>query len=341
MLILHKSSIKTFLLFLLFSSGSVILFAVNAGQNKQLNNNVLNSENTTISNLNIFSGKLYWLTNDTTKTEASAKADIKQEATFIIPDHLADSTFIFQVNSNISYLNFRHFALNSSKKSFYQAWSKEKELKRLSTETDSLRKVYGNSSNEGKEKIASIILKNEALAIALNQEIPALYQKTRDEEDQYWKSASPETINQFQKKISVFRDSLASIKQQKLAQISAKAQASIDTLISFQEQTKTQEQKKEASAEIVYKIQIAAYKSKIPEPANKLIKKLSIIRKVENYMDEKGVKVFTTGHLKTYQEAITLQNQIKQEGAKNPIVAAYLNGKRITVEEARKLNNEL
>lgn len=66
-----------------------------------------------------------------------------------------------------------------------------------------------------------------------------------------------------------------------------------------------------------------------------------MLRKVENYIDEKGYSIYTTGNLKTYQEAVTLQNQVKQEGVKNPTVTAYFQGKKIPVEEAKKINKEL
>ena len=67
-----------------------------------------------------------------------------------------------------------------------------------------------------------------------------------------------------------------------------------------------------------------------------MIKKLSVIRKVENYTDEKGVKIFTTGNLKVYQEAVTLQNQVKQEGVKNPVIIAFEKGKKIELNTAKK-----
>ena len=38
--------------------------------------------------------------------------------------------------------------------------------------------------------------------------------------------------------------------------------------------------------------------------------------------------------------SFVLQSQVKLEGIKNATIAAYNNGKRITPEEARKINNE-
>jgi hypothetical protein len=68
--------------------------------------------------------------------------------------------------------------------------------------------------------------------------------------------------------------------------------------------------------------------------------KISVIRKVENYTDDKGVVVYTTGNLTNYDDAVLMQNQIRQEGIKDPIIAVYLNGKRITLEQAKELEKE-
>jgi hypothetical protein len=144
----------------------------------------------------------------------------------------------------------------------------------------------------------------------------------------------------FQEKVKSFRDSMA---LQKLKEETEKmAKIRTDTILISHESLQRKEVKTEtATSTIVYKIQIGTFKGKIPDASNKMIKKLSMLRKVENYTDEKGVKVYTTGNLKTYQEAVTLQAQVKQEGVKNPVLMAFQKGKKITVDEARKLNNEL
>ncbi len=68
--------------------------------------------------------------------------------------------------------------------------------------------------------------------------------------------------------------------------------------------------------------------------------KISVIRKVENYTDEKGVVVYTTGNLISYEDAVIMQKQVQQEGIKDAIIAAYLNGKRITLEQAKEIEKE-
>jgi len=249
-------------------------------------------------------------------------------------------TFDFQVNSEISYLSIDHFVKNESKQMFSEARSKENELVRISSQTDSLRKIYASMPSGRKEEIAVLILKNEEQSMVLNSEIPVLYENARNLEDQYWQAAPLNEKVRFQEKIKSIRDSLA---LQKLKEETEKmAKILTDTFLISHESSQRKEVKTEtATNSIVYKIQIGAFKGKIPDASNKMIKKLSILRKVENYTDEKGLKVYTTGNLKTYQEAVTLQAQVKQEGVKNPLIIAFQKGKKITVDEAKKLNHEL
>ncbi len=328
MLILSKTSIKTTTLLVLFILSSSFSFA-----SKALDN---------LPEEHLFSAAFYLPLNDTIKREIASETKVPEKSVdFIIPEILANKIIDFQVNSEISYLSFRHFVRSEAKKSFFNAWIKEIELKKLLAHTDSLRKIYSHAANEQKDQIASVILKSEQQTITLNEEIPALYENARNIEDRYWQTTTAEELTSFRAKLGNFKDSLDQIARKIHEQAQSNTETSTDTLMLQIEQTKATEAKADTNPEIIYKIQIGAFKGKIPEPSNKLIKKLSVIRKVENYVDDKGVKVFTTGNLRTHQEAVTLQNQIKQEGVKNPIVAAYHKGKRITVAEAKKINKEL
>jgi len=333
MLFVLKTIIKTNLLLLLFAMVNNELLAVEV---VHLNHYRYDSD--------LSCGTILPEILSTEDTVTSIKNDIqtiRPEEEFVIPDSLSGKIIDFQVNPDITYRSFRHFVKNKSKKIFFQAWLLEKELQKLSLKTDSLRKTYSSATGEQKNAIASNILDMEKRTIDLNAEIPVLYQNARNEENKYWISASENEIARFREKVKQFSDSIAQVNQKIQEQTHSKNELVADTLYLEKVQTKATASVPEPSSEIVYKIQIAAYKGKIPEPANKLIKKLSTIRKVENYVDDKGVKVYTTGNLKNYNEALTLQSQVKQEGVKSPIIAAYLKGKRITVSEAKKLNNEL
>jgi len=205
--------------------------------------------------------------------------------------------------------------------------------------TDSLRKAYINSSIDQKAEVSNLILKAEERSITLNEEISALYEKIRNIENQYWQSAALDEIGKFHEKIIHFKDSIQRIADLKKEQKNLAEQKESEQITFYQ--SAQNPVKAETASEIVYKIQIGAYKTKIPDSASKSIKKLSVLRKVEKFKDEKGVTIYTTGSLKSYQEAVILQSQVKQEGIKNASISAYQKGKKITVEEARQINKEL
>lgn len=304
MLIQFTTSIKTTLILLLFTIGGLNSYAI-------------------ISSAGL-------IQNDTI---ATVKPPVSQPEVFVIPENARKAAIDFQVNSEISYFSFSNFVKEESKKIFYSAWLKEKEVSKLSAQTDSLRKSYTNSSDDQKEKISALILKAEGQIMTLNEEIPDLYEKARNEEKQYWQSASSDEKAKFQKRIKIYQDSI----QQAIAALNK--QKIPDTITYYTAESKPVANIEPATS-VTYKIQVGAYKGKLPDTAAKSIKKLGMLRKVESYKDEKGVTVYTTGSLKRYQEALTLQSQVKLEGIKNATIAAYNNGKRITLDEARKLNNE-
>jgi hypothetical protein len=287
----------------------------------------------TMGGLNIYAGILpvYLIQNDTLTTVKSA---VSQSDVFIIPGNARKETINFQVNSAISYLSFSHFIKAESKKIFFSAWQKEKEVRKLSSKTDSLRKAYATSSDDQKEKISTLILKAEQHLMNLNEEIPVLYEKARNEENQYWQSVPADEKTKFQEKIQLYQDSLLQ------ASVLLSKQTLPDTITYISRTEKKTVAITEPVSAIIYKIQVGAYKGKLPDTAAKSIKKLGVLRKVESYKDEKGVTIYTTGNLKHYQDAITMQSQVKLEGIKNATIAAYNNGKKITLDEARKLNNE-
>ncbi|MDP2339055.1 MAG: hypothetical protein Q8N05_21890 [Bacteroidota bacterium] len=261
------------------------------------------------------------------------KKEIIQEAEFKIPDNFARETIDFQVNPDISYYRFSHFVKNESKKLFYEAWRKEKEVKMLLAQTDSLRKAYANASVELKEVVSAQILKAEERSIALNEEIPVEYEKARDEENRYWQSASADEKTKFQEKIRLFKDSIRQIANLQIEQLNTKKLP--DTITFYNEAQKTIT-KTNAPSEITYKILIGSFKGKIPTNTLNSIKKLSLLRKVEKYKDEEGITIYTTGSLKNYQEAVIMQNQVRQEGIKSATIAAYQHGTKIPVDKARK-----
>ena len=326
----------------MFITTGTYLLAGNTQWQKNETSNQLNTEN--IGRKNDYKGTdmNYYFSKDTVLTGQSVigKMESSHNEKFSIPPDLEKIPINFTINSTISYLSFKHFVGNESKKLFFQAWLKEIELQKLSVQTDSLRKAYSVASTDQKEGIAEQIIKAEKQTIDLNGEIPDMYQKAREEEDRFWLTASPDEISKFQEKIKLYKDSIGHIAGTQIKQEAISSEIA-DTINLYKPSAKSAEKKVVVPAGIIYKIQIGAYKGKIPESSSKLIKKISIIRKVENYVDDKGMKIYTTGNLRLYPEAVTMLSQVKQEGIKNAVINAYQNGKKITVVQARKLNKEL
>lgn len=272
--------------------------------------------------------------NDTIKTAGN------QNGVGLQQHRINDEKIDFQINSDITYLSLKNFTSQDALNLFIQARQKEKEATALMAKNDSLRNEYTRSSDDRKQSLAAIILKNESTTIALNNEIPQLYQRARQIENKFWQNATEEQINRFRQKIDHLKDSLRQVNM--LARQKQPATPMVpDTLIIANPKVPVPEPVTAQPTGVIYKILIASAKSKLPPSTDKLIKKLSIIRQIENYKDEKGVTIYTTGNLKTWKEAMTLQEQVRQEGVKNPVVVAYKNGKRIAVNDARKITKEL
>jgi len=252
---------------------------------------------------------------------------------------IIDDPISFNITPEIQYLSLRHFQNNDSRIAFEDARKKEAELAETAAKTDSLRKIYSKAPLVERETIAEQILKNEEKSIGLNQEIAQLYQFAHEKEDQFWREQSPDKRKEFQRMIVAYSDSV--VKARQLSEYQKSANVKIDTALFLSASTQKQAPVEAQTNAVIYKIQIGAYKGKLPETPAKMIKKLSMLRKVDTYLDEKGFTIYSTGNLKTHQEAVTLQSQVKQEGVKNPIVTAYYQGKKITVEEAKKINKEL
>ena len=87
--------------------------------------------------------------------------------------------------------------------------------------------------------------------------------------------------------------------------------------------------------DVVFKIQLGAFKNEVPlEIVNQFLKisKLG----VENHKDINGLTIYTAGDFKTYNEAINIKQEIIANNFKDAFVVAYRNGKKISMDEAKK-----
>ncbi len=238
----------------------------------------------------------------------------------------------FQVNNTITYLYTSQFQTTEGKNLFNKARQLQLQQEQNLKDAEVLRKEYKNQqSPEEREVLANKIISLENDSYELEEEIKRTYSESRKVENEYWENADPVSRNNFligQEKI------LSGIKEENPVTPETGEEILIDFI-----QPEPVKTSKAAPAELVYKIQIGAYSKGVPAYKQRLFKKLSVIRSINNYTDEKGVVVYTTGNLTSFDDALIMRNQIRQEGIQDAIVVPYFKGKRITLEEAKQLEN--
>ena len=89
------------------------------------------------------------------------------------------------------------------------------------------------------------------------------------------------------------------------------------------------------AADVAFKIQLGAFRFEVPlDIVNKFLKisKLG----VENYVDINGLTIFTAGDFKSYDDANKVKQELVADSFKDAFVVAYRNGKKISMDEAKK-----
>lgn len=255
-----------------------------------------------------------------------------------IPESLKDTIINFQVNSSVKYLKASQFRNSESLNAFIKAWQGEQELQVLLQKSNRLRAVYDSVSVDQKASIADQILKLEKGQYAKHQSINQNYAQARAMENQYWQQADPGSVKAFADRIQFMEDSIRQAK--KAARIKKLEAEKPLVLPDSLARTLAPQEPITPDNDVTYKIQIGAYSKTPPDWVQRLFKKLSVIRKIDQYTDDRGVTVYTVGELKSYQDALQMQSQVRMEGVKDAFIAAYKNGERISVKEARKITEE-
>jgi hypothetical protein len=89
--------------------------------------------------------------------------------------------------------------------------------------------------------------------------------------------------------------------------------------------------------EVVFRVQVGAYKAPINPKTTPFIKELESYG-VQYTSTATGLLIYTIGNLKTKAEADELNVKVKEVGIKDAYVVAFKDGKRISIQEALKLN---
>ncbi|WP_372774371.1 tetratricopeptide repeat protein [Mangrovibacterium sp.] len=290
----------------------------------------------------------YGLASDENETLSAPQIEMPEQITSIESTNLiesaplppsgpsySDSLISFPVNAEITYWKVSQFKSAEARQNFIDARLLESTLKTQLQNSKQLREKYDEADDLEKARLAESILNLEQQTYNLSREITQKDQAAHETEANYWQAADLKEISEFKATVRHQKDSLANASKQ--AQVEAEQQAQLiiveatDSLAMDSLQTESL-----PVDEITYRIQIGAYRDTPPEWAQRLFKKLSVLRRIDQYKDDNGVTVYTVGEIKNYEDAQQMLKQIKLEGVSNAIIAAYKNKERISLNEARK-----
>ncbi|MGE4586092.1 MAG: type IV pilus biogenesis/stability protein PilW [Mangrovibacterium sp.] len=280
---------------------------------------------------------------ETLKTEGtSALSEKEQQKTeemaaplmTAIPAGLKDSLIHFQINAGVRYLKIDQFIFDSSRKAFIKGWLIEQELDRKLKKLNALRSQYAELSGETRDSLAQRMLQLEQETYRMNREAREAYQQANFREAEYWSKADTQEIQKLRMEVTRIKDSIRSEAEEPEER---KTTEQLVLIPSDSLKTDSTGGITATDHRVIYKIQIGAYRDDPPRWVQNQFRKLSVLRRIDRHVDEKGVTVYTVGQLNSYADAAQLQKQIRLEGIRNASVAAYLDGKRVSLNKARDL----
>ena len=278
-----------------------------------------------------------------TSTDQSVPDSItEKESMPDIPPGLADTLIDFFPSSDIHYLKFFQFRTADGRRYFIYGWNNQQKLDSLNSSTDSLRNVYaGTSLPDVRDQLSKKVLGAEKEMLKLKSESDVCFLNASKPEIKYWEQAPVYEKLHLQDENDSIRTSYLQKNREKLpvepepdSLISMSDSLVADTTVNIPEPPPVAGYN---TGKIIFKVQIGGYKAELPESAKKLYKKISVLRKIDKYTDERNYTIYTIGELTNIKDAVKLQDQIRQESVKDAFIIAFKDGKRIPLDEALEL----
>ncbi len=324
-----------------------ILFASKVSKKEQKKWELSKLEDMARKGENPFSGMVEQPKTEPVPSEAPQPEQPEPEP-LAIPALLDSQLIEFRLSPGISYRHISQFKVSQARDAYLKAWNSQNHLDSLIIRTNLLRNRYGqlNLAAE-KEAVAAQVVQSEQEMMELQPLIGELFLTAQNKELEHWKNASEEQTyhlklendsivtaweNKQEAKRIAAENTLRALQEEQ----AAKDSIVTDTVQNIQDPALTLPSIPENT--VIYKVQIGTYQGKLPAQVDKMFKRLSILRKIDKNTNEKGADVYTVGELAQFSDAVKLQQQIRLEGVKDAFVVAYHNGKRITLEEAKKMS---
>lgn len=275
-------------------------------------------------------------TTDSTTIDSLIQPEDLEET---IPEKAKLERIDFTINGEMTYIDTSNFQTDEGLQN-YLKWEKSaSELDSLKALMDNWRTSYAKATTTSqRDQLGNKIIAGENELFSLQKETRELNTLAIKAEDDYWSAQSESNRIAFSRQLLELARYYSKPQQTEEIPIDTALIIPQETAQSVPAATPPKEENNQEG--LVYKIQIGAYSRGLPSYIKKLYDKLSYIRKIENYTDDRGVVVYTTGNLTNYDDAVKMQNQVRQEGIEDAFVVPYFNGKRITLNEAKKLEQE-
>jgi hypothetical protein len=258
-----------------------------------------------------------------------------------IPSELNDTMINFIITSEIIYTKIYQFRTYNGKLNFINGWKNADKLSQMIHLTDSLRNEYRKTlSSEARSQISNKVIELENLILKTKALSDSSYFKADEVELSYWKQATEDEKlklieeNDSIKNADKLKQSAKTIPPTPVDPLASKDSVTTDTISQKNNELEDEPHK---TNQIVFKVQIGKYNTELPESTKKLFKKISVLRKIDQYTDEKKFTIYTIGELTNLKDAVKLQDQIRQESVKDAFVIAIKDGKRIPLNEALNL----
>ena len=278
------------------------------------------------------------LPDSTADEKIISAAESSENTTFTGNNKPAAPMINFNINSEITYLFETNFKTTEGADSFKEGNAKQAELQIIVADTEKLREKYSKSKTKAeKDSLGLLIIERENETYQLKGVVNQLLVQAKSAENGYWQNAPEREKEKFLEEMAKLA---VTVEKENTAEPDSVVDVKLIAPMLVEETTVEKPDKEVKNTGINYKIQIGAFSKGIPNNMKPVFKKISMLRKVENYIDDKGVVVYTTGNLTRYEDAMVMLNQVKQEGVKDAIIAAYQNGKRITLEQAKETEKQ-
>lgn len=266
------------------------------------------------------------------EVEPGAGEDAPKSSSPVLPRFID-----FQVTDKVIYIVEDMFQLPEARESFRSGEILRGKLDTLMLETDQMRKAYHATLHPAiRDSIARIIREGEYHTLMLKRDVDHHFRKAATLEQEWWNDAPYAVYETFVH----YRDSLKKLQEPAPVVVPEPdlslflAPVDTTTAVTTAEGALAGEENSD-SDQIIYKIQLGAYKGKVPSNRKALFDKISKIRVIETYQNDAGATVVTTGTLTSYDDAMKLQDQVRQEGIKDAFVIGLKNGKRVSLPQQK------